>query len=341
VGEIQLQGTLLPIREASCVVFAVRFLDIGCHLRNQSTAIMSAFSPEEWTDVVPVPQDDGPDPVVAIAYNPEFRMLMDYFRAMLKSQEYSQRALMLTQAILQQNAANYTVWQYRRDCLQSLSADLNAELDYVDGFAEDNPKTYQIWNHRREIVGCLQDASRELAFTEKVFSVDAKNYHAWAHRQWALKTFSLWDGEIEFVEALLQDDIRNNSAWNQRWFVVHNGQVGGATERTQPAPAVCAAEIAFAWNALQKARNNESVWNYLRGWAMAYPALQPGIRENCDALVAGSEGGNSLAVGLCADLWELEGSEAGREKAAGCFALLMDIDKIRAKSWRARFEALS
>jgi len=273
---------------------------------------------------------------------------MDYFRAMLRSQEYSQRALMLTQAILQQNAANYTVWQYRRDCLQNLSADLTAELDYVDGFAEDNPKNYQIWNHRREIVSSLQDASRELAFTEKVFAVDAKNYHAWAHRQWALKAFSLWDGELEFVESLLQDDIRNNSAWNQRWFVVHNGQVGGAhTEtsaaagNTQPSPAVCEAEIAFAWNALQKVRNNESAWNYLRGWAMACPALQQSVRERCEELMAGTEGGNALAVGLCADLWELEGSVAGREKAAGCFALLMDLDKIRAKSWRARCEAQS
>lgn len=304
---------------------------------------MSGFSEDDWSDVEPVPQDDGPDPVVTIAYSSQFRTLMDYFRAVLKSQEYSQRALMLTQAVLQQNAANYTVWQYRRDCLQALSADLNAELDYVDGFAEDNPKNYQIWNHRREIVGSLQDASRELAFTEKVFAVDAKNYHAWAHRQWALKTFSLWDGELEFVEALLEDDIRNNSAWNQRWFVVHNRPAGKTSSgpQTQPSIEVCEAEIAFSWGALQKVKNNESAWNYLRGWAMACPSLRQGILERCEGMIAGTEAGNPLAVGLSADLWELEGSAAGREKAAGCFALLLDIDKIRTKSWRARFDAVS
>jgi hypothetical protein len=114
-------------------VHGVPFL--STHSPPLSLCVMSGFSEDDWSDVEPVPQDDGPDPVVTIAYSSQFRTLMDYFRAVLKSQEYSQRALMLTQAVLQQNAANYTVWQYRRDCLQALSADLNAELDYVDSFA--------------------------------------------------------------------------------------------------------------------------------------------------------------------------------------------------------------
>ena len=98
-----------------------------------------------WMDVVPVPQDDGPNAVVTIAYTPHckhftfflvtdsmivflqlrfhmfrsypctdcnflVRKLMDLFRAVLRSGELSERVLELTEEILDENAANYTVW---------------------------------------------------------------------------------------------------------------------------------------------------------------------------------------------------------------------------------------
>lgn len=164
--------------------------------------------PEEydWSDVVPIPQDDGPDPVVTIAYTEECKChqinlfiakiktklqniyiiqvveLMSVFRALSFQKEYSERGLELTQCLLDINPASYTVWQYRRDCLRALNADLSEELDFMDEFASENPKNYQIWHHRRAIVEMMGDGSRELKFTQEVFEEDAKNYHAWAHR---------------------------------------------------------------------------------------------------------------------------------------------------------------
>jgi protein farnesyltransferase/geranylgeranyltransferase type-1 subunit alpha len=73
---------------------------------------MSIFSHRAgWEDIAIVKQDDGPIPIVQIAYTADFTNLMDLFRGVLAIGEYSERVLDLTKEILcNHNAANYTVW---------------------------------------------------------------------------------------------------------------------------------------------------------------------------------------------------------------------------------------
>lgn len=78
---------------------------------------------------------------------------------------------------------------FRRDILRALNTNLYEELEYTEEIICRNPKSYQVWHHRRVIVEWLNDGSKELALTEQVLNMDAKNYHAWQHRQWAIKTF--------------------------------------------------------------------------------------------------------------------------------------------------------
>jgi hypothetical protein len=64
-----------------------------------------------WDDIVPLPQDDGgPNPLAAIAYTDEYSEAMSYLRAIMAKNEMSERALSLTEDIIDMNAAHYTVW---------------------------------------------------------------------------------------------------------------------------------------------------------------------------------------------------------------------------------------
>lgn len=291
---------------------------------------------DEWKDVEPVPQDDGEAPVVSITYSEKFKDVFDYFRAILKSQEKSERALNLTKDALELNSANYTVWQYRREILKALNKNLTDELQYVEEMIYCNPKNYQVWHHRRVIVERFQHGEGELEVTEAVLKLDAKNYHAWQHRQWAIKTFKLFDSELKFVDYLLEDDIRNNSVWNQRYFVILN--TTGFTEE------VVAKEVEYTINKIKIITDNESAWNYLKG-VLLLDKSELGqnavVMQFCEDLYA--EGNRSafllaLLVDMCEEQCTKPNASGDAKNALDrakelCKALAEEHDTIRAKYW--------
>uniref|UniRef100_A0A2P2JMZ6 Protein farnesyltransferase/geranylgeranyltransferase type-1 subunit alpha n=2 Tax=Rhizophora mucronata TaxID=61149 RepID=A0A2P2JMZ6_RHIMU len=306
----------------------------------------------EWSDVTPIPQDDGPNPVVPIAYKPEFEETMDYFRALYFNDERSPRALQLTHQAIAFNPGNYTVWHFRRLILETLNSDLREELDYIEQIAKINTKNYQIWHHRRWVAEKLgNDAmAKELQFTKKILSLDAKNYHAWSHRQWVLQTLGGWEDELDYCNQLLEEDIFNNSAWNQRYLVVTQcPNLGGLR-------AMRESEVKYTTKAILANPENESPWTYLRGlykgdtnsWindpeissiclkvltAKAYPVFALSILLNL--LCHGYQGNQELRDAVGALNSSISGKPDSDLAKAVC-SVLEHVDPMRANYWRWR-----
>ena len=311
---------------------------------------------ENFSDIVPVPQDDGPRPVVLINYDPTFRATMDIFRAVLKRDELSARALALTADVIDLNAANYTAWHFRRRCLQAIGSDgsvYRAELEYVSGIAGDNPKNYQIWYHRRVIAEQLEGSSEgELAYTAGVLAEDSKNYHAWSHRQWVVRHCGCWEEEMLFVESMLKEDVRNNSAWNQRWFVVHGrrsdaaggsgGDEGDSSSASQEEVVrvglnadLVRAELEFAFRATSQAPKNQSPWSYIEGLMRGRDYVDfPQIRDHLTSLEVGGVQDSPPMCACWINVLESSGtSEDATRARAICQDLETRLDTVRAKYW--------
>lgn len=228
-----------------------------------------------FSDVIPIPQDDGPHPVVPIAYSPDFDKCMSLFRAVVVNEEFSERVLKLTAQLIDLSPGHYTVWKYRLDTILNLKLDLATELEFLSSVAESNPKSYQLWRHRQCVLQNWKDPSKEIEFINSILAEDSKNHHAWSYRQWIVGTFNLFRTEINHMDTFLNDDVRNNSAWNHRYFIITNSNTSND---------LLSKEVEYAIEKINLAPNNECPWIYIRGIIQFFNANYseyPEIKQVC------------------------------------------------------------
>ncbi|KAF2099217.1 protein prenylyltransferase [Rhizodiscina lignyota] len=308
----------------------------------------------EWSDIVPLPQDDGgPNPLAAIAYSDEYSEAMSYLRAVMAKNEFSERVLRLTEDIIDMNPAHYTVWLYRAKALFTLHKDLRKEFDWLNPFALRHLKNYQIWHHRHTIIEALASdldekspkidnmIREEQDFLDRMFTKDAKNYHVWSYRQWLVERFNLWDceEEREAVDDLLRKDVRNNSAWNHRYYVVFGRP--NAPKNTTEGHVLMQREINYAEAAIRIAPQNQSPWNYIRGILSHFQQPLSNIKSLASefaSLEKPDEVKSSHALDLLAEIYK-------EERQLDCAGKAWDLlaqkyDPIRSRYWMWKKEQL-
>lgn len=298
----------------------------------------------DWTDVTPVYEDVTKGKLAAIAYDPDYKEAMAYLRAVMSCSEISERALALTKAIILDNPAHYSVWDYRFEIVKQIGnkvfdytqvglvkghpPQIGEDGEWLNELTLDIPKNYQIWNYRQhlEMPDCAEFYKGEVVAVQFVLDDDAKNFHAWSHLKWAISAslesqFPLkFEPLRDFVDKLINQDVYNNSAWSFRYFLYQTwpGQLSGPAWE---------AEIDYTKQQIALAPLNESVWSYVRG---IYDAFSPNGLEDLRKLAL-SYPKSPRALELSAEL-----SSFGDEKK-NLVAQLCELEEFRAPYYRYKY----
>lgn len=285
-----------------------------------------------FSDVLPLPQDDGLRPLAQITYPPAYVDSTSYLRALAQREEFSPRTLTVTERVISGNPAHYTAWHMRAETFIRMGDKEAARQDiiqFLNPTAKRYEKNYQIWRYREVIVGFIGSAEGELEFIDEMLAEDCKNYHVWSYRQWLVRRFGLWDEDLPRCERLINEDVRNNSAWNHRFFNVF-ARGGDVT------PAILNRELEFAKEKASLAPQNASAWAYLRGVLGKLPAstLQ-GQESFCQQFLSDPENleetVSTPAVEMLVDIWVARGDV---ERAKKGLETLEKLEPIRKGYWR-------
>ncbi|KAI1307365.1 CAAX geranylgeranyltransferase alpha subunit [Mortierella claussenii] len=281
------------------------------------------YDKPEWADVVPILQDDGPNPLVPIAYTKEYSKTMDYFRAICRAEELSERALELTQIVIELSPSHYTVWHYRQKLLKALNKDLRQELEWVEWMSNEHPKSYQIWHHRQVVVEHLSALTLLPASDPSLFQTTASSmlmtpstipYQHLKDSQQALAQ-EMVRTELDCIARGLNEESKNYHAWSYRqWVMTHFGHGPWWDQELQYVDGLLTVDVRnnSAWNQrffvvslgpsglteevvqreveyakakIERTPNNESPWVYLTGVLNKAKRPLSEIKEYCEGLL--------------------------------------------------------
>lgn len=293
--------------------------------------------------------------LVEIIYTEEYKTSITRLNYFLRNKEFSPRALVVTEKVITINNAHYSAWEFRYEIIKlfvDLAVTINEkkqivedELSHNEIIAIENPKNYQIWNHRELLIMLNPDPNpaKEFPIIEAILLEDNKNYHTWAYRTALVKKFKLFQepSELEFANKLINLDVRNNSAWNFRYFLnFGNGE-------TKLPEVEVSKEIEYAKKFIEYSPQNVSSWNYLIGiydkvdkniaelelFALAFVDFEniSAIENESYESLLSSKIKSIRALELLLDIYLFKKNKNNYHKS---LELLMKVDPVRTKYWK-------
>lgn len=300
----------------------------------------------DYSDIVPVKINTEEPQLCQILYDEEYKSVMGLLLAMMQGQEYSERALAITEKGIELLASHYTIWIYRFNILKSLNCDLFRELDWCEQIALDNEKNYQIWNYRQLIIKRILeitdeasskkfDPHREFPIMEAMLDSDPKNHHVWSYRKWLVEQFDLYhdERELAFVDGVINADLRNNSAWSHRFFLFFSRKL--VTDET-----TIDQEIEYAKQAIKKSPQNASSWNYLSGIYQRFNRDITNLEEFCRQFTGSDmqDVQSSFALEILAKIYK---NQKKYTESIEVYDLLNKFDPIRSNLWKYQKSTVS
>lgn len=294
-----------------------------------------------YDDIEPVTLNEQDPQLCRILYTDEYKQTMGLLLALMQKQEYSQRALAMTELGIELLASHYSTWIYRYNIITHLDKDLYEELDWLESIALENEKNYQIWNYRQLIIKQIlkqakesYNVNREFPIITAMLGEDSKNHHVWSYRRWLVSQFNLFDDEkeLELTTNMIKGDIRNNSAWNHRFFLKFGGGVTSSD--------TIDLELEFVKHFIVLSPQNESTWNYLLGiyhkFNIDLTTLEPFCKHFVDesALEASDVDKNEIDLIKSSFALEVLAKIYKDERALKIYDLLIEkYDPIRVNYW--------
>ncbi|KAF2829794.1 hypothetical protein CC86DRAFT_379307 [Ophiobolus disseminans] len=224
----------------------------------------------------------------------QYKDFVDLVNTKITEKQYTIEVLGHVTKLLNENPEYYTIWNHRRQTLNSLlsgaspaqSPDdlMQGDLQLTFALLRKYPKCYWIWNHRdwllhrAEAVLGVEAARKlwtgELHLVNKMLHADSRNFHAWSYRRVVVSQIerlaiatadgqveSLAESEFEYTTKMIKINLSNFSAWHNRSQLIPQ-ILAERNADSKARRAFFGAELSLICEAINTDPFDQSIWFY-------------------------------------------------------------------------------